>query len=127
MQVTPPADWLLPAIGFTVLSVVPLALMVWWRGPRVLLNLVLFVGVVGGGILLLIEFMSAAWHDFRQWYLPRLLGGIAAIAVGIAAGWASAPDDDPNPYVMGLSLAAGVWFGFWFGFVAFDMWRYALR
>jgi hypothetical protein len=65
-------QWLLPAIGWSLLAILPLALLVWWRGPGVLLNLVLFAGVVGGGILLLIGFMDAAWHDFRQWYLLRL-------------------------------------------------------
>jgi hypothetical protein len=116
---------LLAALGYTALAVLPLAAIVWWRGARVLLNLVLFAGVVGGGILLLIEFVSAAWHDFRQWYLPRLLGGIAAIAVGCWAGWFSGPGDELDNNVVGLAILTGLWFCWW-GYVAFEMWRWAL-
>src|SRR3954470_21108855 len=104
-----PSDWLLPAIGYSALALLPLVLMAWWRGPRVLLTPVLFAGVVGGGILLLIEFVDAAWHDFRQWYLPRLLGGVAAIAVGLAAGWAGGSGDEPD-YVTALTILSGLWF-----------------
>src|SRR4051812_36154712 len=120
------AHWLLPAIGFTALAILPLALLVWWRGPRVVLTLVLFAGVVGGGILLLIEVAAAGWDGFQKWYRPRLLGGIAALAIGLAAGWVGGTGDEPD-YVTVLTILSGLWFMFWFSVFAFDMWVYALR
>jgi uncharacterized membrane protein len=118
--------WLLPALGYTMLAVLPLALLVWWRGPRVLLNPVAFVGLAGGGVLLLIAFVSAALHDYQKWNVLWLVASIAGIAAGAAAAWASGPGDKLDTHVAALTVASGFWL-LWWGNIAFDMWRYALR
>jgi hypothetical protein len=56
---------------------------------------------------------------------PAALGGVAAIAVGCAAGWL-APDDPLDRHVMPLTILSGLWFLFCFSVFAFDMWVKAL-
>jgi len=120
-------EWLPSAIGFTVLAALPLSLMTWWKGSRVLIDLVLHAAAVGGGILLLIELISASWHGFSEWYLPRLLGGIAALAIAVVAFRLRGPVEEVDRLTSALTVLSGIWFMFWFSAIAFDMWRYALR
>jgi multisubunit Na+/H+ antiporter MnhF subunit len=119
-----PAQWLLPAIGYTVLAIFPLALLVRWRGPRILLNIVAFAGLNGGIILLLIEFLSAVTHDFRL-NVPRLIAGIVGVAGGVIAARASGAGDQFDRVVTGLTIASGFWL-LWWGYLAADMWRWTL-
>ena len=119
--------WLPSAIGYTLLAAFPISLMMWWRGTKVLWDLLLHFAVVGGGILLLIEFMSAAWHNFGEWYLPRLLGGLAALAVAYVAFRMRGPVDQVDRLTSALTVLSGIWFMVWFAVLAFDAWKWTLR
>ena len=120
-----PLYWLAYALGFTLLAIAPLGLLAWWRGPRVLLNLPAFAGVVGGAIMLLVAFISAAWQGHAEWNVPLLLGGIAALAIGVAATRASVQPGSLDAHVGVLTVASGFWMTFW-GYLAVGMWQSAL-